>query len=78
MKKMIPSMQKSILNYTQSLLNTIHAKRTPSLHIATQSVDFKVLHDTETLIGEILVSIIFSESAIDKKVNGVPLSIALA
>lgn len=41
-------------------------------------MDFKVLHDTETLIGEILVSIIFAEDATNKKVNGCPLSIALA
>ena len=41
-------------------------------------MEFRVLTDTETLIGEILVRIIFSEEAISKKVNGVPLSIALA
>lgn len=48
------------------------------IHSAEKSVEFRVLTDTETLIGEILVRIIFSEEAISKKVNGVPLSIALA
>lgn len=78
MKRMIPSMEMSIRRYTADLLTKIQSNGNTSLILDKKSVDFKVLHDTETLIGEILVSIIFTEEAIDKKVNGCPLAIALA
>lgn len=41
-------------------------------------MDFKVVHDTELLIGDILVRIFFSEAGAKKKVGNTPLSIALA
>jgi hypothetical protein len=41
-------------------------------------VDFKVVHDTEILIGEILVKIFFSEEGAKKKIGSTSLSIALA
>ena len=43
-----------------------------------KAIDFKVVHDTELLIGEILVRIFFSEAGVKKKVGNTPLSIALA
>jgi cytochrome P450 len=71
MKRMIPAMEASIKDFSNRFLDSIAAS-------SGKSVEFKVLTDTETLIGEILVRIIFSEEAISKKVNGVPLAIALA
>ncbi len=47
-------------------------------YIEKKSFDFKVLHDAEVAIGEILVGIVFGKGAISKKVKGQPLSIALA
>jgi hypothetical protein len=37
-----------------------------------------VLHDSEVVIGEILVGIVFGKGALNKKVKNQPLSIALA
>ena len=50
---MIPTMQASIKNNFALLKTKI--ENSPS-----KSVDFKVVHDTEILIGEILVKIFFS------------------
>jgi hypothetical protein len=47
-------------------------------YIEKKSFDFKVLHDGEVVIGEILVGIVFGKNAISMKVKGQPLSIALA
>ena len=68
---MIPTMQSSIkVNFT-NLRKKIEESE-------SKSVVFKVVHDTEVLIGEILVRIFFSEEGAKKKVGSKPLSIALA
>lgn len=71
LRNMIPTMKKSIMGYNQSLKATI-------LESDSKSVDFKVVHDTELLIGDILVRIFFSEEGAKKKIGNTPLSIALA
>lgn len=47
-------------------------------YVEKKYFDFKVLHDGEVVIGEILVGIVFGKGALSKKVKGQPLSIALA
>lgn len=48
------------------------------MYIENKKIDFQVLHGPEVAIGEILIKIIFGIGAIDTKVRGKPLSIALA
>lgn len=68
---MIPTMISSIKTNFQALRKQVEQSE-------SKSVDFKVVHDTEILIGEILVRIFFSEQGAKKKVGNSPLSIALA
>lgn len=70
LKAMIPTMQRSIQGYIADFKQKIEAS-------PTKAVDFKVVHDTETLIGDILIRIFFSEEGAKKKVGDSPLSIAL-
>ena len=68
---MIPVMQKSISNYVENTKHKIDES-------SSKSVNFEVVHDTEYLIGDILIRIFFSEEGAHKKVGNLPLSIALA
>jgi hypothetical protein len=54
LKAMIPTMQSSIKANYANLRKRIEESQ-------SKSIDFKVVHDTEVLIGEILVRIFFSE-----------------
>ena len=71
LRNMIPTMKKSISDYNQLLKAKIEESD-------SKSIDFKVVHDTELLIGDILVRIFFSEEGAKKKIGDTPLSIALA
>lgn len=64
-------MQTSILSYSEKLKKRIEDS-------SNKCVDFKVVHDTEVLIGEILIRIFFSEEGTKKFIRNKPLSIALA
>jgi cytochrome P450 len=71
LKAMIPTMRTSIHTTCESINTRIDES-------STKSTVFKVIHDTEVMIGDILIRIFFSEAGAKKKVGDTPLSIALA
>jgi hypothetical protein len=71
LKSMIPLMNRSIATYTSNLKKKIN-------ETDKKALTFKVVHDTEDLIGDILIRIFFSEEGAKKYIGNKPLSIALA